>query len=115
VIRKIAVAAASAMLAATMVFAVNARPAYAADSKVDCDAVMNELNSGKHYKDVAKDLSTTTYQVRKCKRLAKEAAKASTKTSIQAKTGKDILVPSAAGSAAMPPSPAAATSPAAKP
>jgi len=46
VIKKIAVTAASAMLVATMVFAASARPAYAT-TKVDCDAVMGELNGGK--------------------------------------------------------------------
>jgi hypothetical protein len=108
VIKKITVVAASAMLMATMVFAASARPAYAA-TKVDCDAVMNEVNTGKHAKDVAKDLSISTSSVYKCKRLAKAAAKASTKTSLQAKTGKDVLVAPAAA-----PSPAAAASPAAK-
>ncbi len=95
VIKKIAVAAASAMLVATMVFAANARPAYAAN-EVDCDAVMNELNSGKHAKEVAKDLSISTSSVYRCKRHAKAAAKASTKTSLQAQTGKDLPVPPAA-------------------
>lgn len=110
-IKKIAVAAASAMLVGTMVFA--ARPALAS-TKVDCDAVMNEVNTGKHAKDVAKDLSISTSSVYRCKRQAKAAAKAATKSSMQAKSGKDVLVPSAAGSASMPPSPAAAASPAAK-
>jgi hypothetical protein len=106
-IRKIAVGAASAMLVATMVFVASARPAYAAAAKVDCDAVMNELNSGKHYKDVAKDLSTTTYQVRKCKRLAKAAAKAQTKSMEMG--GKEMASPAAAPSSAMSaPSPAMA-------
>jgi FixJ family two-component response regulator len=105
VIRKITVAAASAMLMATMVFAASARPAYAA-TKVDCDAVMNEVNTGKHAKDVAKDLSISTSSVYRCKRLAKAAAKAGTKTSLQAKTGKEAPPPPAA------PSPAAAASPA---
>ena len=53
--KKFALAAASAMLVTTVAFAAGARPAYAA-AKVDCDAVMNELNSGKHQKDVATDL-----------------------------------------------------------
>ena len=104
VIKKIAVAAASAMLVATIVFAASARPAYAAD-KVDCDAVMNELNSGKHAKDVATDLSISTSSVYRCQRKAKAAAKAATKTSLQAQTGKDVTVPPMA-------SPAAAASPA---
>ena len=72
VIKKITVAAASAMLVATIVFAASAQPAYAAD-KVDCDAVMNELNSGKHAKDVATDLSISTSSVYRCERKAKAA------------------------------------------
>jgi FixJ family two-component response regulator len=100
VIKKIAVAAAAAMLVATMAFAANALPAYAAD-KVDCDAVMNELHSGKHAKEVAKDLSISTSSVYRCKKHAKAAAKASTKTSLQAQTGKDVPVaPAAAASPA---------------
>ena len=107
--KKFALAAASAMLVTTIGFVSNARPAYAA-AKVDCDAVMNELNSGKHEKEVATDLSTTLYQVRKCKRKAKAAAKAETKSSIQAKTGKEApMAPMGASSPAM--SPAAAASP----
>src|SRR5271156_3398037 len=107
VVRKIAVAMASAMLAATMVFVVSARPAYAAATKVDCDAVMSELNSGKHYKEVAKDLNTTMYQVRKCKRLAKAAAKAQTKSMEMG--GREMPSPAAAPSSAMSaPSPAMA-------
>ena len=110
-IKKITVAAASAMLVAT-IFAASPRPAYA--TKVDCDAVMNEVNTGKHAKEVAKDLSISTSSVYRCKRQAKAAAKASNKASLQAKTGKDVLVPSAAGSATLPPSPGASASPAAK-
>jgi len=107
VIKKIAVAAASATLVATMVFAATARPAYA--TKVDCDAVMNEVNTGKHAKEVAKDLSISTSSVYRCKRKAKAAAKAATKTSLQAQTGKEVpAAPMAA------PSPAAAASPATK-
>ena len=102
VIKKIAVTAASAMLVATMVFAAGARPAYAA-TKVDCDAVMNELSSGKKAKEVAKDLSISTSSVYRCKKHAKEAAKAGTKATVQAQTGKEPASSMA--------SPAAAASP----
>ena len=77
--KKVVLAAASSMLAATLVFAAAAQPAYAT-SKVDCDAVMNEVNSGKHAKDIAKDLNISTSSVYRCKKHAKEAAKASTKS-----------------------------------
>ena len=104
--KKIALAAASAMLLTTVAFVSNARPAYAA-AAVDCDAVMNELNSGKHEKEVAKDLNTTLYQVRKCKRKAKAASKAETKTSVQAKSGKEAPAAPGSGMSAPAPEPAA--------
>jgi hypothetical protein len=107
--KKIALAAASAMLVTTVAFATSAGPAYAA-TKVDCDAVMNEINSGKKAKEVATDLSISTSSVYRCKRHAKEAAKAATKSSMQAKSGKE------APSAMSAPSPAmAAPAPAASP
>jgi hypothetical protein len=108
--KKLALAMASAMLVTTLAFV--ARPAFAAD-KVDCDAVMNELNSGKHQKEVAKDLNTTLYQVRKCKKHAAAAAKASTKSSMQAQAGKEPpAAPAMAAPAASPAmaAPAAASS-----
>jgi len=110
VIKKITVAAASAMLVAT-IFAASPRPVYAA-TKVDCDAVMNEVNTGKHAKEVAKDLSISTSSVYKCKRLAKAAAKAGTKSLAAGSkaTGAAPMAPAAASPAA----PAAAASPAAK-
>ncbi|MGC2495986.1 hypothetical protein [Candidatus Binatus sp.] len=106
--KKIALAAASAMLLTTVAFATSARPAYAA-AKVDCDAVMNELNSGKKAKEVATDLSISTSSVYRCKRHAKEAAKASTKSSSQAKAGNEPPAMSAPSPAMAPP--AAAASP----
>jgi len=98
--KKFALTAASAMLLTTVAFA--ARPAFAS-TKVDCDAVMNEINSGKKAKEVATDLSISTSSVYRCKRHAKEAAKAASKSSMQAKAGKEA--PSSAMSA---PSPAMA-------
>jgi hypothetical protein len=108
--KKFALAAASAMLVTTVAFAVNSRPAYAA-AKVDCDAVMQEVNAGKHAKDIATDLNISTSSVYRCKRHAKEAAKAATKSSPYAKKG---LEPPAAPSSAMaaPSSAMAAPSPA---
>jgi hypothetical protein len=103
--KKFALAAAAAMLVTTVAFATNARPAYAA-AKVDCDAVMNEVNSGKKAKEIATDLSISTSSVYRCKRHAKEAAKAGTKSSMQAKAGKEP--PAAPSSAMSAPSPAMA-------
>ena len=110
--KKFALAAASAMLVTTVAFATNARPVYAA--KVDCDAVMSEVNSGKKAKEIATDLKISTSSVYKCKRHAKEVAKAATKSSMQAKSGKEApMAPAmAAPSPAMAaPAPAAAASP----
>ena len=88
--KKFALVAASAMLATTVAFATNARPAFA--SKVDCDAVMNEVNSGKHAKDIAADLKISTSSVYRCKRHAKAAAKAATKSMPQTKSGREVPV-----------------------
>ena len=108
--KKIALVAASAMLATTIAFTVSARPAFAA-TKVDCDAVMNEVNSGKKAKEIATDLSISTSSVYRCKRHAKAAAKAATKSSMQAQSGKEApAAPMGASSPAMA-APAAAASP----
>ena len=90
-IKKSAVVAALAMLVATMVFGASAHSIYAAD----CNAVMNELYSGKHPKEVAKDLSISTSSVYRCKRHAQARGKATTKTSLQAQRGRDGTVPQA--------------------
>jgi len=106
--KKFALVAASAMLAISVAFAAGARPAYA--NKVDCDAVMNEVNSGKHAKVIAADLKISTSSVYRCKRKAKAAAKAATKTSMQVKSGREAATPPAMAA----PAPAkAAASPAA--
>ena len=111
--KKIALVAASAMLATSVAFSVSARPAFAA--KVDCDAVMNEVNSGKHAKDIAKDLNISTSSVYRCKRHAKNAAKASMKSQTQASAIAAMASPAAAAPAAMKPAAAASAAPAAAP
>jgi hypothetical protein len=45
--------------------------ALAARHKVDCSKVMDELNSGKKTKEVAKDLHISTSSVRRCAKKAK--------------------------------------------
>ncbi len=105
--KKIALVAASAMLATTVAFTSGARPAYAA--KVDCDAVMNEVNSGKKAKEIATDLSISTSSVYRCKRHAKAAAKAANKSSPQAMKGSEPPAMSAPSPAMA--APAAAASP----
>lgn len=99
--KRYTMAAASAIFGATLLFAGTMTPAYAA-TKVNCDAVMNELNAGKKAKEVAKDLSISTSSVYRCKKHAKEAAKASTKAMAKSMGTKEV------------PSPAAMASPAAK-
>ena len=111
--KKVVLAAASSMLAATLVFAAAAQPAYAT-SKVDCDAVMNEVNSGKHAKDIAKDLNISTSSVYRCKKHAKEASKASMKSQVQASAIAAMASPAVAAPAPMKAAPAAAA-PAAAP
>lgn len=108
VMKKFALVAASAMLVTTVAFAASARPAFA--NKVDCDAVMKEVSAGKHAKDIAKDLNISTSSVYRCKKHAKEEAKAATKSLTQAKSAK--AAPASPAMAA--PSPAAAASPASK-
>jgi hypothetical protein len=98
----------AAVLGAALIFAGSIAPAYAA-TKVDCDAVMTALNSGKHAKDVAKDMSISTSSVYRCKKHAKEAAKAETKAMTAANKDKAVPSPAAMASASeMPPPPASA-------
>jgi len=104
-IKKSAVVAASAMLVATMVFRASGHPIYAADA-INCSAVMTELYSGKHPKEVAKDLSISTSSVYRCKRHAQAAGKGTSKTSLQAQRGRDVTVHRASAASAS----AAATS-----
>lgn len=103
--KKFSMAVASGMLAATFMLAASAHTAYAA-SKVDCDAVMSEVNSGKHAKEIAKDLKISTSSVYRCKKKAKEAAKAATKA--------QASLPGGSSKTAPPAMPAAAASPKAK-
>ncbi len=73
--KSIAAIALGAMLGITM----SVPMARAAKHKVDCDAVMQELNSGKKAKEVAKDQGISVSSVRRCKAKAKKAAAAAAK------------------------------------
>ncbi len=95
--RKFAIAAASVALAAIMAIGFSTPAAFAA-SKVDCEAVMSALNSGKKPKEVATDMKISVSSVYRCRRHAREAAKAATKTTTGSTKG------SAAASAAPSPS-----------
>ncbi|HTR60791.1 MAG TPA: hypothetical protein VMH37_03745 [Candidatus Binataceae bacterium] len=78
--RKLAIATASAMLGVALSLSSMVPAVYAAD-KVDCDAVMQELGQGKKAKEVAADLKISASSVYRCKRHAKNAMKAETKSS----------------------------------
>ena len=76
---KLAIATASAMLGVALSLS-SVVPAVAA-SKVDCDAVMQEIGQGKTMRDVASDMKISVGSVRRCKRHASAAAKAENRTS----------------------------------
>lgn len=86
---------------------------YAAES-VDCDAVMQELGSGKTMRQVASDMKISVGRVRGCKKRAARAAKAEEKTSPGASGGRERMNRSNAARAAGS-SPAPEASPAAPP
>jgi hypothetical protein len=98
--KRVAIVAASALIGAAFVFAAGVSTSYAA--KVDCSKVMDELNSGKSAKDVATDLGVSTSSVYRCKRHAKAAAKAGTKT-MQNVRGEPVGSPAAMPSSASSP------------
>jgi hypothetical protein len=70
---------AAAVFGITIGFAMSVGPVYAAAKKVDCDAVMQELGSGKKAKEVATDQKISTSSVYRCKSKQKAAAKAAAK------------------------------------
>ncbi len=51
-----------------------ASPAFAARKRVDCDAVMKELQAGKKPKEVAKDLKISRSSVYRCRKIARKKA-----------------------------------------
>jgi len=107
--RKFAIVTASAVLGIAMAVSA-AIPAYAA-SKVDCDAVMQSVNSGKKAKDIATEMSISTSSVYRCKRHAREAAKAATKAQGKGKGAQAAVQDKAMGGGAMG-APSGAASPA---
>ncbi len=104
--KKLTIAIASSALVAFLGIQL-AAPAFAA-SKVPCDQIMQELDSGKKAAEVAKDLGCTVGHVRYCKAKAKKAAKAA------AAAASSGAAPAAMGAPAAAEAPAAAASPAAK-
>src|SRR5579885_3825091 len=75
--RKLATASAMLGIALSLSAAV---PAAHAAGKVDCDAVMQALGQGKKAKEVASDMKISVASVYRCKRHAKQAAKAEMKS-----------------------------------
>jgi transposase-like protein len=100
--KKIGIAAASLMLG--LAFALSTAVPKAWANKVDCEAVMNELNSGKTVKEVATDLKISHSSVYRCRKKAKQEAKAESKahpTTSKMEGAKSMgAMPSAAASPA---------------
>src|SRR5258708_32239234 len=99
--KRVATTAAAILRALAMGVASGIPSAYAAGkSKVDCDAVMNELNSGKKAKEVAKDLGISVTSVYRCKKKAKKNAEPGGAT-----PGSEAASPAASPAAAPKPKP----------
>jgi len=77
----------------------------AARHKVDCSKVMDELNSGKKTKEVAKDLHISASSVRRCAKKAK--AEGGTMASPAAEASPAPAAPAPAAPAPAAPAPAA--------
>jgi hypothetical protein len=77
--------------------AISIPSAYAAGkTKVDCDAVMKEVNGGKKAKEIAKDMNISVSSVYRCKKKEMAAAKAASKA------GNETAAKPAASPAAAP-------------
>jgi DNA-binding CsgD family transcriptional regulator len=100
--KKFGIAAASLMLGLALALSASVPNAWA--KKVDCEAVMSQLQSGKTVKEVAADLKISRSSVYRCRKHAKQEAKAATKShKMTAKTegAKEAgAMPSAAASPA---------------
>jgi len=93
--KRVATTAAAIVIGLAMGVASGIPSAYAAGkSKVDCDAVMTELNSGKKAKEVAKDMKISPSSVYRCKKKAKSA------DATAAKAGSEAASPAASPAAA---------------
>lgn len=88
---------ATAVIGIAIAVMMSAASVHAAAKKVNCDAVMQELNSGKKAKAVAQDQKISTSSVYRCKSKQKAAAKAA------AKTGNELAAKPAASPASAKP------------
>ena len=71
---------AAGMVGLTIGVGMNLPTDYAAGkTKVDCDAVMKEVNGGKKTKEIAKDMSISPSSVYRCKKKEMAAAKTTSK------------------------------------
>jgi len=78
--KRIVMTLAAGALGVAIGAASSAPSAYAAaKAKVDCDAVMKEVNGGKKTKEIAKDMNISTSSVYRCKKKEVAAAKAAPK------------------------------------
>lgn len=96
--KRLVMVAASVFLALALGLATAVPSVYAARHKVDCSKVMQELNSGKKPKQVAKDLKISRSSVYRCRRTARKAEKKAEKV-----TAKAASHPAAAPAAAAKP------------
>lgn len=101
---KLLVRAGALTLALTIGLSLSVASAHAAKKKVDCDAVMSELNAGKKPRVVAKDLGISVSSVRRCKKKAAAAGASPSAASSPSTAGS----PSNAGAPSTSASPGAA-------
>jgi hypothetical protein len=94
--KRVVMTLAAGVVGLTIGVAMSIPSAYAAGkTKVDCDAVMQELNSGKKAKEVAKDMKISASSVYRCKKKEMAAAKTASKASHEAAV-KAAAAPAAA-------------------
>lgn len=95
--KRIVTTLAAGVVGLAMGVAISIPSAYAAGkSKVDCDAVMKEVNGGKKAKEIAKDMSISVSSVYRCKKREMAAAKAASKAGNEAATKPAASSPAAA-------------------
>jgi hypothetical protein len=82
---RIGVKVVAGVFALTIGMALSSAPAHAAaKTKVDCDAVMQALNSGKKAKEVSAEMKISTSSIYRCKKKEMAAAKTSAKAGSEA-------------------------------
>jgi len=93
--KRVVMALAASVVGVAIGVAMSCPPAYAAGkTKVDCEAVMKEVNSGKKAKEIAKDMTISTSSVYRCKKKEIAAAKTASKAGNET-TAKPAALPTA--------------------